>query len=125
STGLTEGILFASWMPASRRERTLGSKIRHCVLVFTTFLLVAGSECQTLAPVDISGFGKDRPVQAFLAQVSSSECKGSSHFKYGASHYDDLSYDVHVSATVIFKNRSTRPVLLYKGFKQAGQIDEA
>lgn len=90
--------------------------MRNWILLCTTALLSCGARCQTLAPVDISGFGKDRPIRAIVTQISSSECKGSNYVKGGVPQYDDASYDVHVSATVTFENRSRRPALLYKDF---------
>lgn len=89
------------------------------ILLFAIALLACGADCQNLAPVDIFGCGKDHPIQAVITQISSSECKGANYIKNGESHYDDASYDVHVSANVSFKNRSPRPVLLYKNFNPA------
>jgi hypothetical protein len=84
--------------------------------VLLAALLVVNADCQTLAPVDISAFGKDHPLGAVLTQVSSSECRGAGYIKSGESHHDDLSYDIHVSAVLILENHSTRAVMVYKGF---------
>src|SRR5208283_4688541 len=80
-------------------------------LTFAAALVACCAKCQTLAPVDISGFGKDRPIQASVIHVSSSECK--------AVHLqgDVLShYDIKLSGTVIFENRSPRAAIFYKNF---------
>jgi hypothetical protein len=107
-------------MIALRKALRLKTKMmRNWILVFTIALLAWVAEGQTLAPVDISGFGKDRPIQAFVTQVASAECKGSSYIKNGAPRHDDVSYDVRVSGNVTFKNRSPRAVLLYKNFNSA------
>jgi len=92
--------------------------MRNWIFLFAG-LLAVGTEFQTLAPVDISGFGRDRPIQAVVTELSSSACRGSNYFRNGDSHHDDLSYDVHISANVVFKNLSARAVLLYRDFNPA------
>jgi hypothetical protein len=82
-------------------------------------LLACVAECQSLAPVDISAFGKDRPIQAVVTNVASSECRGAVYFKAGTPRYDDLSYYVHLSGNIVFKNRSPQAVMLYKNFDPA------
>jgi hypothetical protein len=111
----------------TRLCRPLGNKLRGTMelakllssLAFTASLWACGAECQTLAPVDISAFGKHRPIQAAVTNVTTSECRGSAYFKAGTTGYDDLSYDVHLSGNMVFKNRSRRAVMLYKDFDPA------
>lgn len=70
-------------------------------LAFTMSLMACGAECQSLAPVDIAGLGKDRPIQAVVTNVASSECRGSVYFKAGHPRYDGLTFDVHLSGNII------------------------
>jgi hypothetical protein len=93
--------------------------LRICIAIVAMLVGAVKSECQTLAPVDMSAFGKDRPLQATFTQVTTSECKGAAYFKNGQTGYDGLSYDIQVSANLIFKNRSSETVLLYKKFDPA------
>ena len=92
---------------------------KWCCMAFAIIFLVYRAECQILAPVDISGFGKGRPIQAVISEVSSSECRGSSDIKAGVLANDDLSHDINLSITITFKNRSSRPVMFYKKFNPA------
>jgi hypothetical protein len=82
-------------------------------------VITAKSECQTLAPVDISGFGKDRPLKAVFTSVSTSECRALEYLRAGQVRHDGDWYDVHIAAKLVFKNSSSNPVLLYKGFDPA------
>jgi hypothetical protein len=81
--------------------------------------IVSAAKGQTLAPVDISGFGKEHPIEAVVTPISTSECKGATYFRAGESHQDNLAYDVHITAKSKFTNRSTKPALLYKHFNPA------
>ncbi|HLJ91086.1 MAG TPA: hypothetical protein VKZ53_30060 [Candidatus Angelobacter sp.] len=85
-------------------------------MLFAVAMLPRALKGQTLSPVDISAFGRDHPIQAVVTHISTSECKGAFDFKNGAMRHDDQAYDVHVSASLIFRNQSSEPVLLYKGF---------
>jgi hypothetical protein len=82
------------------------------LLVLSTGL-VSVAQCQ-LEPVDISGFGKSRPVEAVVTHITASECKGASYFQGGAVHYDDVSYTINLSAKMTFRNRSRKAVMLYR-----------
>ena len=55
--------------------------LRICIAIVAMLVGAVKSECQTLAPVDMSAFGKDRPLQAAFTQVTTSECKGAAYFK--------------------------------------------
>ena len=80
-------------------------------------LLTYNAMCQTLPLVDISAFGKDRLIDATVTDISVSECKNIS--TRADATYHDPSYDVHISANVIFKNRLDEAVILYKNFDPA------
>lgn len=119
---LDERETFSSrfWTLALRKARRLKTRMmRNSVLIFTVAVFTYVTEGQTVGPVDISGFGKNRLIQAVVTQVTSVECKGSSYLKNGTPHHDDLSYDVRISGSVIFKNRSQKAVFLYKNFNPA------
>ena len=88
------------------------SAISTWAIAIAAGFLPIGAECQSLfKPVDISGFGKEHPIQASVTRVSSSECKAVD-LRTGVL-YD---YDITLSGTVIFENRSRKAAILYKGF---------
>lgn len=80
----------------------------------TCLILSTSAHCQNLAPIDISGFGKDRPIRATAASVSTSECRGGSYIQNREKHEDGSLYSEDLSVQMDFTNVSPRPVLLYR-----------
>ncbi len=116
---LMEDIPLVFLKLVSKRELKLNNKklILTCVSAITICLLAFNANCQTLQSVDISAFGKDRQIDAMVTNISVSECKNAS--AKDAATYHDLSYDIHVAADVIFKNRLGEAVMLYRNFDPA------
>src|SRR5579871_2409078 len=102
-----------------KEPRLVTNLLRICLASFVALVAMTKSQCQTLAPVDVSAFGTDRPLEAVFSQVSISECRGADYIKSGQSSHDNLAYDIRLSADLVFKNRSTGTVMLYKNFDPA------
>jgi len=82
-------------------------------VLFAMGLLASFAHGQfSLQPVDISGFGKDHPIEARVSVGYTSECKGATYFQGGTVHYSDVSYTIHVVGNVTFTNRSPRKTVL-------------
>jgi hypothetical protein len=82
--------------------------ISICIASLSTIAL-QNAVPQSLGPADISGFGKDHPVQASITDISTSICRVVSSTEARSQHQD-----VKFSGRAIFENRSRKAVILYK-----------